>query len=86
MNEEKGKDSLDLEKGGKRISHNNIGGRNEKKVHEKRSRIDSLQKGKRKNEKRRNNKRGKKGVPAKVANPDPERIRIYSALVDPDPQ
>jgi hypothetical protein len=32
-----------------------------------------------------NNERRKKGVPAKVANPDPERIRIYSALVDPDP-
>ncbi len=34
--------------------------------------------------KRRNNKRGKKGVPAKVANPGPERIRVYSAFLDPD--
>ncbi len=47
--------------------------------------LTAYKKERRKNEKRRNNTRGKKGVPTKVANPDPERIRIYSALVDPDP-
>ncbi len=81
MNEEKGKDSQDLENGKRKGSPTTLKeGERRRKYLRKGVGLAAYKNERRKNEKRRNNKRGKKGDPAKFAVPHPEGIRIYMNL------